>query len=298
MLRRPGPPSPGLPINNTGPAVVLPYRDPPRPLSVDAIRRRAQQRKAQADRRTAVRDSLVARRAAEAAGMALSAAQELARNTNAAAVAAQGEAKAKALEAGLSVYNMLEEYSGLYFDWAVRLLSWARKARNGRLDELEAIASATTLSERERAEQRLLRRNAVVEEALANFGKDAPEEDALGRRGQYLGYRKGGKKGEGKGRHFPQGGYHDCTGEWRQANLQGCPKEVRIILASSLCRDLDFVNSLPTVASHRPARKPNFSRFQREDPFDAPPSRKVDRGAGRFWISHGSRRGQARCEPK
>ena len=55
--------------------------------------------------------------------------------------------------------------------------------------------------------------------------------------------------GEGKGRHFPLGGYRDLAEQWRQANLQGCPREVRLLLAAPHCSDLDFVNSLPTVGS-------------------------------------------------
>ena len=31
--------------------------------------------------------------------------------------------------------------------------------------------------------------------------------------------------------------------------LQGCPREVRLILASAFCHDVDLINSLPTVAS-------------------------------------------------
>ena len=32
-------------------------------------------------------------------------------------------------------------------------------------------------------------------------------------------------------------------------DLQGCPRELRRLLAGLHCHDLDFVNSLPTVAS-------------------------------------------------
>ena len=69
------------------------------------------------------------------------------------------------------------------------------------------------------------------------------------RRGQYLTYRRGGKGADGRGRHYPTGGYSDARGEWRSATLQGCPREVRLLLASPFCHDIDFINSLPTVAS-------------------------------------------------
>ena len=41
----------------------------------------------------------------------------------------------------------------------------------------------------------------------------------------------------------------DAKGQWRSATLQGCPREVRLVLASAFCHDVDLINSLPTVAS-------------------------------------------------
>ena len=43
--------------------------------------------------------------------------------------------------------------------------------------------------------------------------------------------------------------YWDPRREWRSATLQGCPKEIRKLLACGFCHDLDFINSLPTVAT-------------------------------------------------
>ena len=106
-----------------------------------------------------------------------------------------------------------------------------------------------TLSASDRGERARLRRNCVIAECLRHIGGLAPSVDAAGRLGQSLAYRKGGTNGEGKGRHFPLGGYRDLAEQWRQANLQGCPREVRLLLAAPHCSDLDFVNSLPTVAS-------------------------------------------------
>ena len=54
----------------------------------------------------------------------------------------------------------------------------------------------------------------------------------------------------GWGRHYARGSYTDATsGKQRSADLQGCPRELRRLLAAPFCHDLDFVNSLPTVAS-------------------------------------------------
>ena len=37
-------------------------------------------------------------------------------------------------------------------------------------------------------------------------------------------------------------------GKWRSASLQGCPREVRLLLAGLYYYDVDMVNSLPNVA--------------------------------------------------
>ena len=64
---------------------------------------------------------------------------------NRAAEAAAGVAAARATTcaraAGARAYEMLEEYSGQYFDWAVQLLAWARQAREERLEQLAAAAA-------------------------------------------------------------------------------------------------------------------------------------------------------------
>ena len=50
------------------------------------------------------------------------------------------------------------------------------------------------------------------------------------------------------------GGYRDTGGDdgeqgkWRSASLQGCPREVRLLLAGLYYYDVDMVNSLPNVA--------------------------------------------------
>ena len=41
----------------------------------------------------------------------------------------------------------------------------------------------------------------------------------------------------------------DPRRERPSATLQGCPKEIRKLLACGFCHDLDFINSLPTVAT-------------------------------------------------
>ena len=84
---------------------------------------------------------------------------------------------------------------------------------------------------------------------MRHFRELAPSVDGQRRRGQYLAYRRGGREADGRGRHYPLSGYWDPRGEWRSATLQGCPKEIRKLLACEFCHDLDFINSLPTVAT-------------------------------------------------
>ena len=48
---------------------------------------------------------------------------------------------------------------------------------------------------------------------------------------------------------YPTGGYSDLTGEYRAANLQGCPRELRLLLGHDFLHDLDFKNSLPTAVA-------------------------------------------------
>ena len=50
------------------------------------------------------------------------------------------------------------------------------------------------------------------------------------------------------------GGYEDGSADgaarpkWRSVSLQGCPREVRLLLAGPYYFDVDMVNSLPNVA--------------------------------------------------
>jgi hypothetical protein len=70
-----------------------------------------------------------------------------------------------------------------------------------------------------------------------------------------VGYRRGGAASGGRGRHHVVGGYREESGgdgagqgKWRSVSLQGCPREVRLLLAGPYYYDVDIVNSLPNVA--------------------------------------------------
>ena len=98
----------------------------------------------------------------------------------------------------------------------------------------------------------MLRRNAACLESLLRFERAAEPADDAGRRRLWVDYRRGGRAGDGRGRHYALGGYWEQRGdewEWRTISLQGCPREVRLLLAGELYYDVDLVNSLPTVAA-------------------------------------------------
>ena len=87
-------------------------------------------------RRSAAQAGREAGRDAALAGCTVEEAREEARVADAAAMAAAAAARAAAEAAQARTYEMLEEYSASYLDWAVHLLAWARPAREGRLVEL------------------------------------------------------------------------------------------------------------------------------------------------------------------
>ena len=84
---------------------------------------------------------------------------------------------------------------------------------------------------------------------MSRLADIAPDIDGNARRGQYLHYMHGSLDCPGWGRHYARGTYVDRRGQRRSPDLQGCPRELRRLLAAPFCHDLDFVNSLPTVAS-------------------------------------------------
>ena len=54
-------------------------------------------------------------------------------------------------------------------------------------------------------------------------------------------------RGEGGG-YADGGAGEDGRPKWRSVSLQGCPREVRLLLAGPYYFDVDMVNSLPNVA--------------------------------------------------
>ena len=101
----------------------------------------------------------------------------------------------------------------------------------------------------------MLRRHAACLESLRRFEATAEAEDECGRRRLWVEYRRGGAASEGRGRHHVVGGYQEVGGgdggepsKWRSTSLQGCPREVRLLLAGLYYYDVDMVNSLPNVA--------------------------------------------------
>ena len=124
------------------------------------------------------------------------------------------------------------------------------------LEQLEAEEGATDASGRlvplstiARAEIKRLRKNVAIADALRRLALAAPDVDGSARRGQYVLYTHGGLDSPLWGRHYACGTYIDSGGKRRSPDLQGCPREVRLLLAGPFCHDLDFKNSLPTVAS-------------------------------------------------
>ena len=101
----------------------------------------------------------------------------------------------------------------------------------------------------------VMRRNAACLASLRRFEAAAEAADERGRRRLWVGYRRGGAASGGRGRHHVVGGYQEESGgggagqgKWRSVSLQGCPREVRLLLAGPYYYDVDMVNSLPNVA--------------------------------------------------
>ena len=198
-----------------------------------------------------------ARAAALVDGEALGAAlrQGIAAEVNALAAAQHlRTADARVLASDMGATQLLEEYDANLLEWAMRTL---QRAEVSRAAAITACARADALSNgstaevhvKNRAMLKRLRRNAVIADTLRRIKIVAPEIDGNARYGQYLVYIHGGHDSPGFGRHYASGSYTDGQHKRRSPDLQGCPRELRRLLAALHCHDLDFVNSLPTVAS-------------------------------------------------
>ena len=217
-------------------------------LTQETYDRRIRRAAERADvRREAVEHAAAGDDAAAAASMTL-AAREAAGAMDVQASQAAERARLARAQADEAAQLMLEEYDDVNLEWASTVLMRAKERREASLAALKAKPE-DQLSNEERACAAQLARNNVAWESLRHMRALAPDVDGNRRRGQYLAYRRGGKGAGGKGRHYPIGGYWDAKGDWRSATLQGCPREVRLLLASPICHDIDFVNSLPKVAS-------------------------------------------------
>ena len=144
---------------------------------------------------------------------------------------------------------MLEEYSDKYMCWAQATLLGAAAKRDTDIELYEQMDSAGQLFTVDSLKLKRLKRNCLILDALNRFFTASLAVDGDRRRGQFVAYRLGGRLAEGWGRHYALGGYVDLAGEWRSISLQGCQKELRLLLAHTFCHDLDFVNSLPVIAS-------------------------------------------------
>jgi hypothetical protein len=108
----------------------------------------------------------------------------------------------------------------------------------------------------------VLRRNAACLASLRACAASSATAEAADERGRRRlasaslgGVPEGGAAREGRGRHHVVGGYREAggvhggdQGKWRSASLQGCPREVRLLLAGPYYYDVDMVNCLPNVA--------------------------------------------------
>ena len=92
----------------------------------------------------------------------------------------------------------------------------------------------------------MLRRNEACLKSLRGFDEAAEAEDERGRRRLWVEYRRGGAASEGRGWHHVIGGYEDVGADgagrpkWRSVSLQGCPREVRLLLAGPYYFDVDM----------------------------------------------------------
>ena len=165
------------------------------------------------------------------------------------AISAVAAAQAAALQAKGAEQAMLEEYDDVSFRWGKAALDAASSVRTTRIDELDASESVGMANRSELQERARLHRNVNCAEALKRFLEAAPLVDGNHRHGQCLLYRRGGVAAGGHGRRYPIAtSYVSQGGKRRTATLQGCPREVRLLLCHLLYHDIDFVNSLPTVA--------------------------------------------------
>ena len=121
--------------------------------------------------------------------------------------------------------------------------------------EQRILERKTRLTQDERLALGVLWRNAACLASLRRFEAAAEAADERGRRRLWVRYRRGGAAGGGRGRHHAVGGYQEESGgdgagqgKWRSVSLQGCPREVRLLLAGPYYYDVDMVNSLPNVA--------------------------------------------------
>ena len=253
----PPPPPPPRPRTMPPPPPRLARRRPlleraaaPQPrLTPQAFRQLIGKAERRRGRREAARAARDAERAALASGAAADAARVAARDADARASEAFLLQRAREAEAAAGAARLLEEYDESNFTWARLVLAYARERREQQIEVLEAIASADAESREQRDELDQLRRNDAISGALHRLATIAPDVDGNRRRGQYLTYMHGGLDCPGWGRHYACGTYVDGRGKRRSPDLQGCPREMRRLLAAPFCHDLDFVNSLPTVAS-------------------------------------------------
>ena len=142
---------------------------------------------------------------------------------------------------------MIEEISESKLRRAIGTLRGAKAQADARRSELKGMQVQTKA---ERLELEVLQRNAVCLESLERFDAAAEPPNEQGRRRLRVEYSHGGQAGGDRGRHYARGGYwEEQTGERRTLSLQGCPREVRSLLAGEYYYDVDMVNSLPNVAA-------------------------------------------------
>ena len=96
----------------------------------------------------------------------------------------------------------------------------------------DASGHLVPLSTTCRAELKRLRKNAAIADALRRLALAAPDVDGSARRGQYVLHMHGGLDSPLWGRHYACGTYIDSGGKRRSPDLQGCPREVRLLLAA------------------------------------------------------------------
>ena len=144
---------------------------------------------------------------------------------------------------------MVEEISEIKLRRAICTLE---KAKEQATEQMQALRAVTKPTREQRVELEVLERNAVCLEALKRFDAAAEPPDGRGRRRLVVKYSHGGQAGGRRGRHYARGGYWEKkangTHKWRTVSLQGCPREVRGLLAGEYYHDVDMVNSLPNVA--------------------------------------------------